>query len=208
LLDLAYWWCYYPLWFFFDLLRFSFLPFTLFNIISISLLNYSSMALLFWSMSCIVLQTLPIYLFESSLRPLIILNSRLLYSVSDISFNFLSLDSVVDLWNFGGELLLWFLYLNSYNVICASVGLSFSITSSHKWRTYCSNKVNNSAIKQIFEWVRNNWNPYIYLPNKVVWNKTPVIRGWAGHLTLFEHFKDWKLSNIEDWHGEEGGVER
>jgi hypothetical protein len=26
---------------------------------------------------------------------------------------------------------------------------------------HCSNKVNNSATNQVFEWVRKNWNPYL-----------------------------------------------
>jgi hypothetical protein len=46
---------------------------------------------------------------------------------------------------------LGFSYLNSYTAIVASVGLTFSFTSLHKQRTYCSIKVNNLAINQIFE---------------------------------------------------------
>jgi hypothetical protein len=41
-----------------------------------------------------------------------------------------------------------FSYLNFYTEICVYVELSFSFPSLHKQRTYCRNKVNNSAINQ------------------------------------------------------------
>jgi hypothetical protein len=52
-------------------------------------------------------------------------------SLSDISANSLSLDSVVELWVLEGRHYLGFSYLNFYTVTYASVGLCFSFTSFH-----------------------------------------------------------------------------
>jgi hypothetical protein len=104
-----------------------------------------------------------ICLAESSLRSLIIFNSRLLNSLSYISTN--SLPWIQVLSCYGGSLegrhCFGFPYLNFYAVIWASVALSFSLTSLHKQRNYNINKVSNSAINQVFGYVRNGWNSYL-----------------------------------------------
>jgi hypothetical protein len=112
-------------------LKFSFLTFLLFFVISISLLYFSSMLLLltFLSRSSIDYLTSFICLFESSLRSLIIFNCMLLNFIRHFSqfiiFEF-SCWVIVGVWR--GNHCLGFSYLNFHSVICASVGLIFSVS--------------------------------------------------------------------------------
>jgi hypothetical protein len=65
------------------------------------------------------------------------------------------LDSDVNfLWVFGGEILPW---LFIFKFLCCDICWSKSPFTS-----YCSDKVNNSAINQIFGWVANNCSPHLF----------------------------------------------
>jgi hypothetical protein len=98
----------------------------LFFRISISLLDFSSMMLSSLSRSWIDFLISFVYLFESSLRFLIIFNSMLLNSLSNTLASLLSL---IQMLCCGASLevkrCLCFSYLNFCTVFCTSVGLIF-----------------------------------------------------------------------------------
>jgi hypothetical protein len=54
-------------------------------------------------------------------------------SLSYISIDSLSLDSIIELWGLVEGVFMF----NFYGVICASIVISFSFTFLPMWRTYC-----------------------------------------------------------------------
>jgi hypothetical protein len=126
----------------------------------------------------------------------------------NISVNSLSLDSDVELlsWECGGKTFPWFFmfkFLHCDSHICSS---KFHFTSLDKQRTYYSKMANNSAIKVIFEWVRNNWNPYLSPQWGCMGGKFWFLGRWSGSLTLVKGHSGRKLGIIGFGCGEGKGV--
>jgi hypothetical protein len=124
------------------------------------LLNFSSKLLTFLSRSWIDFLTSFIYLLGLALWSFLTVGfwilSQIFQLIHYIWIQMLNCCRSLDVSHCFG-----FSYLN---FLCCDLCIclfKFPFMTLGKWRAYCNKKINNSAINQVFEWVRNNWNPYL-----------------------------------------------